>query len=254
MAFTKEQKCERRRALQPAFPRPDGRGPSGCTWDKENGGWYRADGTKWSGVRNEKRTAQRAERRQKKQQQKQQQKDELVRARAQKEDARRDEQERRRLEFDSRAERLNLAENYVEDELCASVYCEHLCCLGIGLDKNKLEVLLPEELMAVCQECGDNERRFIDACKWPRRGVKDCVVRHVFFEVRPPHAPPDQATLASLIASCALRRTAASRLCAGRGLRRRTTSASCLHVRDREAAGSSRPSGAGTTARARTTR
>ena len=54
MAFTKEQKRERRRALQPAFPRPDGRAPSGCSW-------VRQDGSEWTAVRNEKRTLERAE-------------------------------------------------------------------------------------------------------------------------------------------------------------------------------------------------
>ena len=62
MAFSKEEKRERRRALQPAFPRPDGRAPSGCSWDKENGGgWLRQDGSEWTAVRNEKRTLERAE-------------------------------------------------------------------------------------------------------------------------------------------------------------------------------------------------
>ena len=50
-----------RAAKRPAFPRPDGRAPSGCSWDKENGGWLRQDGSEWTAVRNEKRTLERAE-------------------------------------------------------------------------------------------------------------------------------------------------------------------------------------------------
>ena len=35
------------------FPRPRGRGPPGCTWDVLKGGWFRADGSAWQKVRNE---------------------------------------------------------------------------------------------------------------------------------------------------------------------------------------------------------
>ena len=52
------------------FPRPRGRGPPDCTWDVLKGGWFRADGSAWQKVRNEKRelarAARRAERRAKK--------------------------------------------------------------------------------------------------------------------------------------------------------------------------------------------
>ena len=36
------------------LPRPRGRGPPGCVWDMQVGGWLRADGSKWVKVRNEK--------------------------------------------------------------------------------------------------------------------------------------------------------------------------------------------------------
>ena len=42
------------------FPRPRGRGPPGCTWDVLQGGWFRADGSAWRRVRNEKRDLARA--------------------------------------------------------------------------------------------------------------------------------------------------------------------------------------------------
>ena len=45
------------------FPRPRGRGPPGCTWDVLKGGWFRADGSAWQKVRNEKRELARAARR-----------------------------------------------------------------------------------------------------------------------------------------------------------------------------------------------
>ena len=37
------------------LPRPRGRGPPGCVWDMQVGGWLRAGGSKWVKVRNEKR-------------------------------------------------------------------------------------------------------------------------------------------------------------------------------------------------------
>ena len=60
------------------FPRPRGRGPPGCTWDVLKGGWFRADGSAWQKVRNEKRelarAAQRAERRAKKEEEEEREK------------------------------------------------------------------------------------------------------------------------------------------------------------------------------------
>ena len=58
---TAAQQRAYRAAKRPAFPRPGGRAPSGCSWDKENGGWLRQDGSEWTAVRNEKRTLARAE-------------------------------------------------------------------------------------------------------------------------------------------------------------------------------------------------
>ena len=40
-----------------------GRGPPGCTWDPQRGGWWRADGSAWKKVRNEKRLQAREARR-----------------------------------------------------------------------------------------------------------------------------------------------------------------------------------------------
>ena len=59
-----------RAAKRPAFPRPAGRAPSGCSWDKENGGWLRQDGSEWTPVRNEKRTLERAEKKARKKEKK----------------------------------------------------------------------------------------------------------------------------------------------------------------------------------------
>ena len=60
------------------FPRPRGRGPPDCTWDVLKGGWFRADGSAWQKVRNEKRelarAAQRAERRAKKEEEEEREK------------------------------------------------------------------------------------------------------------------------------------------------------------------------------------
>ena len=47
----------------PTFPRPRGRAPPGCTWDVQRGGWWRADGSAWKQVRNEKRLQAREARR-----------------------------------------------------------------------------------------------------------------------------------------------------------------------------------------------
>ena len=54
MPISAEAHAERRRAKAPPFPRPRGRGPPGCRWDVQVGGWWRADGTSWVKVRNEK--------------------------------------------------------------------------------------------------------------------------------------------------------------------------------------------------------
>ena len=47
----------------PTFPQPRGRAPPGCTWDVQRGGWWRADGSAWKKVRNEKRLQAREARR-----------------------------------------------------------------------------------------------------------------------------------------------------------------------------------------------
>ena len=45
MALTAEVRRERRRAKAAPFPRPRGRSPPSCTWDEQQGGWWRADGS-----------------------------------------------------------------------------------------------------------------------------------------------------------------------------------------------------------------
>ena len=55
MPISAEAHAERRRANAPPFPRPRGRGPPGCRWDEQVGGWWRADGSRWQFERNEKR-------------------------------------------------------------------------------------------------------------------------------------------------------------------------------------------------------
>ena len=47
MVLTAEVRRERRRAKAAPFPRPRGGSPSGCTWDEQQGGWWRADGSAW---------------------------------------------------------------------------------------------------------------------------------------------------------------------------------------------------------------
>ena len=55
MPISAEAHAERRRANAPPFPRPRGRGPPGCRWDEQVGGWWRADGSRWQFERNVKR-------------------------------------------------------------------------------------------------------------------------------------------------------------------------------------------------------
>ena len=50
-----ERQRELRRAKKPPCPRPRGRGPPGCTWNSQTGGWFKDDGSRKTVVRNEKR-------------------------------------------------------------------------------------------------------------------------------------------------------------------------------------------------------
>ena len=45
MPVSAERRRELRRAKAPAFPRPKGRAPDGCTWNKQTGGWFKDDGS-----------------------------------------------------------------------------------------------------------------------------------------------------------------------------------------------------------------
>ena len=45
MPVSAERQRELRRAKAPAFPRPKGRAPDGCTWNKQTGGWFKGDGS-----------------------------------------------------------------------------------------------------------------------------------------------------------------------------------------------------------------
>ena len=45
MPVSAERRRELRRAKAPAFPRPKGRAPDGCTWNKQAGGWFKDDGS-----------------------------------------------------------------------------------------------------------------------------------------------------------------------------------------------------------------
>ena len=47
MVLSAEVRRERRRATAAPFPRPRGRSPPGCTWDEQQGGWWKADGSEW---------------------------------------------------------------------------------------------------------------------------------------------------------------------------------------------------------------
>ena len=50
-----ERQRELRRAKKPPCPRPRGRGPPGCTWNTQTGGWFTDGGSRKVVVRNEKR-------------------------------------------------------------------------------------------------------------------------------------------------------------------------------------------------------
>ena len=54
MVWTKEQKRAARLAASPAFPRPHGPTPFGCTWNMSCGGWFK-DGEEVTIVRDRKR-------------------------------------------------------------------------------------------------------------------------------------------------------------------------------------------------------
>ena len=56
MVWTKEQKRAARLAASPAFPRPRGPTPFGCTWNMSCGGWF-MDGEEVTIVHNRKRSA-----------------------------------------------------------------------------------------------------------------------------------------------------------------------------------------------------
>ena len=56
MVWTKEQKRAARLAASPAFPRPRGPTPFGCTWNMSCGGWF-MDGEEVTIVRDRKRIA-----------------------------------------------------------------------------------------------------------------------------------------------------------------------------------------------------
>lgn len=45
MGVSAERRRELRLAKAPAFPRPKGRAPDGCTWNKQAGGWFKDDGS-----------------------------------------------------------------------------------------------------------------------------------------------------------------------------------------------------------------
>ena len=56
MVWNKEQQRAARLAARPAFPRPRGPAPFGCTWNTSCGGWF-MDGKEVTIVRNRKRSA-----------------------------------------------------------------------------------------------------------------------------------------------------------------------------------------------------
>ena len=45
-AARKAERAAARKQQNP-FPRPRGRSPPGCTWDEQQGGWWKADGSEW---------------------------------------------------------------------------------------------------------------------------------------------------------------------------------------------------------------
>ena len=59
MGQSAEVRRERRRAQAAPFSRPRGGRPLGCTWDAQQGGWWRSDGSEWKKADEQKLKAER---------------------------------------------------------------------------------------------------------------------------------------------------------------------------------------------------
>ena len=169
MPISAEAHAERRRAKAPPFPRPRGRGPPGCRWDVQVGGWWRADGTSWVKVRNEKRKREGEAKMVA-------WKDELARRKAAREDAGKENQH-----FLSRNESMIKVRLQRQAELddcidavrhdARTVYCEHVRKMGMleageakQLDRDLLEPkLLTEGSCRFCNRWWADES-YADRC------------------------------------------------------------------------------------------
>ena len=138
----------------PTFPRPRGRAPPGCTWDVQRGGWWRADGSAWKQVRNEKRLQAREARRVEKAPEKAAEQkhresfaaywaEDRARCKDQRESLKRDKEERLQLKSEARQAREAEAEARkarVHEVLFdgETVYCaKHLYQLSTSPDSGK---------------------------------------------------------------------------------------------------------------------
>ena len=59
MGLSAEVRRQRRRAHAAPFSRPRGGRPLGCTWDAQQGGWWRLDGSEWKKADEQKLKAER---------------------------------------------------------------------------------------------------------------------------------------------------------------------------------------------------
>ena len=182
----------------PTFPRPRGRAPPGCTWDPQRGGWWRADGSAWKKVRNEKRLQAREARRVEKAPEKAAEQkhresfaaywaEEKAKCKEKRESLKRAKEERLQLKSEARQAREAEAEARkarVQEVLCdgETVYCaKHLYQLSTGDVHGEM-----------CGACVD-------------LGWRD--VRHA-----PPPAPENSHTSPKLIRTRALTGASSSRM------------------------------------------
>ena len=160
MPQSAEKRAERKRAKAPPFPRPRGRGPPGCRWDVQVGGWWRADGTSWVKVRNEKRKldgeAKMAAWKEELARRKAARKDELASRKAAREEAGKEKfcnGLKRQAELDDRIEAVK--------HDARTIYCEHVHKMGMleageaeDLERELLEPkLLTEAAYGSCGFC-----------------------------------------------------------------------------------------------------
>ena len=184
-----QRRRERRAAARPQCPRPAGRAPTDCTWNKESGGWWRPDASEWEAVRNEKRKLECSARMQaaaaaKKEKQEKAEKDE-----------REYQLERHRRELRAKSELNARAETLHTDG--RTMYCKHLQRLGetseriwkggTGCTRSQSDrpvfYLNSGELKERCESCW--ERHAFEVLRRGEVAPADYIPRYIFYEVRP---------------------------------------------------------------------